>query len=105
MKDIHTVQHGVEIIVFGTEQGDGRIITVIQYVGTAHVGAVFRIIDAHAANFGEKNFGRIDADSGQLALEGACDRIVRQSRQIAGIAAEHGKRCADVGLTAAICRF
>ena len=83
MKDIHAVQHGVEIIVFRSQKGDSRIVTVVQDIGTAHVGAVFRVIDAHAAFLREKDFGGIDADAGQLAGEGLGYWIVRQGREIA----------------------
>ena len=53
----------------------------------------------------KKDFGGIDADSGQLTLEGAGDRIVWQGGQIARIDAEHGKRCADVGFPSTVCCF
>ena len=101
MKVEHAFQHGIKIIFFRTEHGNGAVFPVIDHIGTALGGALLCKIDPHSAALGVTDLFHIRAESALLGGKGSGKHVIRQSGQIAGLPAHHGNGGANVGFAAA----
>ena len=105
MKVRHTVQHGIKIVIFRFQQRDHGIGAVVQHIGAALCGTVFRIIHTHSAVFRITDLFHIRAESALLCGKCSRKKVIRQSRQITGFSAHHGNGGTHIGFAAAVGDF
>ncbi|MPN62123.1 hypothetical protein SDC9_209870 [bioreactor metagenome] len=76
------VEHRREIIFGGSQQRNGRILPVVNHVGTALGRPVFGVINTHASLWIPGDAADVDADAAQLRRERLRHRIRRQRGQV-----------------------
>ena len=101
MEPVHALEGLVPVDVAGLGQGDGGILTVIDHLAGAGVGAGLQIVDAHAALVGADDAAGIHAELAQLLDALIGDGVLGQDGEVSHVLAVVSQGNGHVGLAAA----